>query len=54
VYFAPQGNSLTGGDQHHYRLSAGSSFSLPAHLEAFVEVGFLGEQNLLAGIGYAF
>jgi hypothetical protein len=54
VYFAPGGRSLTGTDQHHFRLSVGSSFSLPAHLEAFVEVGFLGEQNLLVGLGYAF
>lgn len=54
VYFAPAGNSLTGTDQHHFRLSVGSSFSLPAHLEAFVEIGFLGEQNALVGLGYAF
>lgn len=54
VFFAPHGQSLTGGDQHHFRLSVGSSFSLPAHLEAFVEVGFLGEQNVLLGLGYAF
>jgi hypothetical protein len=54
VFFAPAGQSLTGTDQHHFRLSVGSSFSLPAHLEAFVEVGFLGEQNVLAGLGYAF
>ena len=54
VYFAPEGNASTGSDQHHYRLSVGSSLSLPAHLEAFVEVGFLGEQNLLAGVGYGF
>jgi hypothetical protein len=54
VYFAPEGQSLTGTDEHHFRLSVGSSFTLPAHLEAFVEVGFLGEQNLLVGIGYAF
>ncbi len=54
VFFAPQGQSLTGTDAHHFRLSIGSSFSLPAHLEAFVEVGFLGEQNVLCGIGRAF
>ncbi len=54
VFFAPHGQSLTGGDEHHFRLSVGSSFSLPAHLEAFVEVGFLGEQNVLVGLGYAF
>jgi hypothetical protein len=54
VFFAPQGESLTGGDVHHFRLSVGSSFSLPAHLELFVEVGFLGEQNILVGLGYAF
>ena len=54
VFFAPAGQSLTGGDQHHFRLSVGSSFSLPAHLDKRFEVGFLGEQNLLVGIGYAF
>jgi hypothetical protein len=54
VFFDPAGQALTGGDQHHFRLSVGSSFSLPAHLEAFVEVGFLGEQNVLVGLGYAF
>lgn len=54
VYFSPAGRSLVGSDVHHFRLSLGSSFSLPAHLEAFVEVGFLGEQNLLLGVGYAF
>jgi len=43
-----------GQDAHHYRLSAGSSFTLPAHLELFVEVGFLGEQNVLGGLGWAF
>ena len=44
----------TGQDAHHYRLSVGSSFILPAHLELFVEVGFLGEQNVLGGLGWAF
>ena len=53
VFFAPAGQSMTGADQHHFRLSVGSSFSLPAHLEVFVEVGFLGEQNVLLGLGYA-
>jgi len=54
VWFAPGGQSRTGSDVYHYRLSAGSSFSLPAHLEAFVEVGFLGEQAVLGGLGWAF
>ena len=54
VWFSPGGQSHTGSDVYHYRLSAGSSFSLPAHLELFVEVGFLGEQALLGGLGYAF
>jgi hypothetical protein len=54
VWFAPGGQSRTGSDVHHYRLTAGSSFSLPAHLEAFVEVGFLGEQALVGGLGWAF
>lgn len=54
VWFAPGGQSLTGSDVYHYRLSVGSSFSLPAHLEAFVELGFLGEQAVLGGLGYSF
>jgi hypothetical protein len=54
VYFAPQGRSLTGSDQNHYRLSVGSNFELPGRFSAFVEVGFLGEQNLLAGAAYSF
>ena len=54
VWFAPGGQSRTGSDIHHYRLTAGSSFALPAHLEAFVEVGFLGEQAVLGGLGWAF
>jgi hypothetical protein len=54
VWFAPGGQSRTGSSVHHYRLSAGSSFSLPAHLELFVEVGFLGEQAVLGGLGWAF
>jgi hypothetical protein len=54
VRFAPAGQSRTGSDVHHYRLTAGSSFSLPAHLEAFVEVGFLGEQAVLGGLGWSF
>lgn len=54
VFFAADGQSLTGTDEHHFRLSVGSSFSLPAHLDLFVEVGFLGEQNVLIGLGYAF
>jgi len=54
VWFAPGGQSRTGSDVYHYRLSAGSSFSLPANLEAFVEVGFLGEQAVLGGLGWAF
>lgn len=54
VWFAPGGQSHTGSDVHHYRLSVGSSVTLPAHLEAFVELGFLGEQALLGGLGYAF
>ena len=54
VWFAPGGESRTGSDVHHYRLTAGSSFSLPLHLEAFVEVGFLGEQAVVGGLGWAF
>ena len=54
VWFAPGGDSRTGSDVHHYRLTAGSSFSLPLHLEAFVEVGFLGEQAVVGGLGWAF
>ena len=54
VWFAPGGISRTGSDIHHYRLSAGSSFTLPAHLEAFVELGFLGEQAVVGGLGVAF
>jgi hypothetical protein len=54
VRFAPAGQSRTGSDVHHYRLTVGSSLSLPAHLEAFVEVGFLGEQAVLGGLGWAF
>lgn len=54
VFFAPAGQSLIGGDVHHFRLSLGSSFSLPAHLEVFLEVGFLAERNVLAGLGYSF
>ena len=54
VWFAPNGQSRTGSDVHHYRLTAGSSFSLPLHLEAFVEVGFLGEQAVVGGLGWAF
>jgi hypothetical protein len=54
VTFAPAGQSRTGSDVHHYRLTVGSSISLPAHLEAFVEVGFLGEQSVLGGLGWAF
>jgi len=54
VWFAAGGQPHTGSDRYHYRLSAGSSFRLPAHLEVFVEVGFLGEQNLLGGLGWSF
>ncbi len=54
VFFAPQGQSLTGQDANHYRLSVGSTFTLPGHFRAFVEVGFLGEQNAVVGLGYAF
>jgi hypothetical protein len=54
VWFAPGGQSRTGSDVHHYRLSAGSSVSLPLHLEAFIEVGFLGEQAVVGGLGWAF
>jgi hypothetical protein len=53
VWFAPGGQSRIGSDRYHYRLIAGSSFSLPAHLEAFVEVGFLGEQAVVGGLGWA-
>jgi hypothetical protein len=54
VFFAPDGQSLVGTDQHHFRLSIGSNFQLPANLSVFVEVGFLGEQNLLGGAAYSF
>ncbi len=54
VWFAPGGQSRTGSDVYHYRLSAGSSVSLPAHLELFVEVGFLGEQAIVGGLGWSF
>jgi hypothetical protein len=54
VYFAPQGQSLIGQDGNHYRLSVGSTFDIPGHFRAFIEVGFLGEQNAVAGLGYAF
>jgi hypothetical protein len=32
----------------------GSTFDIPGHFRAFIEVGFLGEQNAVAGLGYAF
>ena len=54
VWFAPAGQSLNGSDAYHYRLSVGSSVSLPAHLELLVEVGFLGEQALIGGLGWSF
>ena len=54
IFFAPYGQSQTGQAEYHVRFSVGSSFSLPAHLEAFVEVGFLAEQNVVVGLGYAF
>ncbi|MGZ6139707.1 MAG: hypothetical protein ACXWLA_03490 [Myxococcaceae bacterium] len=54
VWFSPGGQSLTGSDANHYRISVGSSVSLPAHLELFVELCFLGEQALLGGLGWAF
>jgi opacity protein-like surface antigen len=54
VYFAPLGQSLVGTDQHHYRISVGSNFELPAHLSVFAELGFLGEQNLIGGASYSF
>jgi len=54
VYFAPGGQSLVGTDQNHFRISVGSNFELPAHFSAFVELGFLGEQNLVGGAAYSF
>jgi hypothetical protein len=54
IFFAPAGQSMTGQAEYHVRFSLGSSFTLPAHLEAFIEVGFLAEQNVVVGLGYAF
>ncbi|MCI4338596.1 MAG: hypothetical protein L3J72_04775 [Thermoplasmata archaeon] len=54
VYFNPAEVGLVGTDVNHYRVSVGSSFELPAHLQLFAEAGFLGELSALLGLGYRY
>jgi hypothetical protein len=51
---AAGGQSITGGDSHHYQLGAGVALALPAYFDLSVEVAPLGEQGLAGGIGYRF
>jgi hypothetical protein len=48
------GQSIVGGDSHHYQLGAGLSLSLPAYLDLSIEAAPIGEQGLSAGLGYRF
>jgi hypothetical protein len=48
------GQSITGTDSHHYQLGAGAALTLPGHFDVNVEAVPLGEQALVAGVGYAF
>jgi len=44
------GQSVMGGDAHHYAVGAGLSVRLPARLELFAEAMPLGERSATAGV----
>lgn len=43
-----------GSDHFRYQVGAGSAFALSDHLDAIVELAFLGERRATVGVGYTF
>lgn len=43
-----------GADHYRYQLGVGSAFGLSDHLDALVELAFLGERRATLGVGYVF
>jgi hypothetical protein len=54
VFWHYQGESVVGGDTHHYQLGAGVSLLLAKRVDLFVEGVPLGELNLAGGAGLHF
>jgi hypothetical protein len=54
VLFAQNGNTQTGSNPYHVKFTVGSAFDFAVRWHAFIELGFLGEQVVSAGLGYTF
>ena len=54
VWWHLGGESVTGGDAHHFALGGGAIVRLPARFDLFVEGMGLGEQSVSLGAGLAF
>lgn len=48
------GESVSGGDVHHYTIGLGSSLRLPARLDGFLELMPLGERSASAGLSLSY
>ncbi len=54
VYWAYQGEDVTGTDAHHYQLGAGLTFVAAGRVNVFAEGVPLGERSFAAGTAFAF
>lgn len=54
VFARVQGESIVGGDRHHYQLGAGLAVQLSHALDASIEGAPVGERRISVGVGYAF
>jgi hypothetical protein len=43
-----------GADHYRYHVGAGSAFGFSEHLDALIELAFLGERRVSVGVGYLF
>lgn len=54
VLWTLDGESVSGGDVHHYTIGLGSSLRLPARLDGFLELMPLGERSASAGLSLSY
>jgi hypothetical protein len=54
VFWTVDGESVWGGDAHHYTLGAGAILRLPGQIDVFGEIMPLGERSFSVGAGISF
>jgi hypothetical protein len=54
VYWSRDGESVIGGDLHHYAIGAGGSFTVGGRVDIVGEWTFLGEKTVTLGVSISF